>query len=195
MTRPNLPARRLLVVAAILMLAAWVWRSELFVVQAPDEPARPLALREVAMRRPVGFDVELPGIPNGARLAAGREVLIVQYWAPWERHGLAQAAGLDSLRKLPELRGLRPVLVTFDPFPSVARYVGRMRLGLEVLLDHHRTLAAVLPCPQLPTAYVVDTQGRIAAEIVGEVDWLAPGTRRALLELLAEREPVGVAPV
>ena len=85
------------------------------------------------------------------------------------------------------------VVVCFDPFPSVARYVARARLRLGVMLDHGRTLAQALPCPSLPYTYVLDRDGRIAVAQPGPVDWLGPGTRDALRRVLAEPARHGTA--
>jgi hypothetical protein len=84
------------------------------------------------------------------------------------------------------MQGLRVVVVCFDPFPSVARFVARQRLRLSVLIDSRAALRAVLPCPSVPYTYVLDSAGRLAVAQPGEVDWLAAETRAALSELLAE---------
>jgi hypothetical protein len=89
------------------------------------------------------------------------------------------------------MEGLRVALVCSDPFPSVARYVGRHRLRLLVLLDGQHELRRMLPCPALPYTYVVDRAGRIAVAQEGEVDWLGPATRATLTWLLAESRPAG----
>ncbi len=185
-------ARGVLVGAAVAALAFAVWRAELFTVSRPGERPRPLELIAPGLRAQSEFDVTLPAVPVGMeRLTPGSGVLVLHYWAPWERHGLLQAQLLDSLRRSEELGGLRVVVVCFDPFPSVARFVGRNRLRLPVLLDGRRQLRGPLPCPSLPYTYVIDAGGRIAVTQPGEVDWLAPDTRRALRALLIEQEEAG----
>jgi peroxiredoxin len=120
------------------------------------------------------------------RLHQGGRVLLLHYWAPWERNARAQAAALDSLSHLDGLEGLDVALVCFDPFPSVARFVARQRLRLVVLLDGERRLRQTLPCPSIPYTYVIDSQGRIAVAQAGEVDWLGAETRAMLGRLLGE---------
>jgi hypothetical protein len=178
------------VAAFLAVLAIVVYRAQLFTVSRPGDAPRALALRAPAERRPASFDVVLPQVPVGmAHLRDGGEVLLVHYWAPWERHGAMQAALLDSLRREPDLEALRAVIVCFDPFPSVSRYVARHRLRLPVLLDGRRRMRAALPCPSVPYTYVLDRRGRIAAAQPGEVDWFAPGSRDALRALIAEDGP------
>ena len=68
----------------------------------------------------------------------------------------------------------------------MARYVGRNRLRVPVLLDGRRALVPKLPCPSIPFTYVIDATGHIAVAQAGEVDWFAPGTWATLRGLLAE---------
>ena len=123
-------------------------------------------------------------------LRDGQGVILVHYWAPWERDGAAQASLLDSLRRLEPLADLRVVLVCFDPFPSVARFVARRRLRLAVLLDTEHRLRRALPCPSVPFTYVIDGAGRIAVAQAGEVDWLSERTKAGLAELLTHARGV-----
>ena len=182
-------ARAAIVAVVIATLAILVYRAELFTVSKPGEAPRPLALRAPADRPHASFDVVLPQVPVGmAHLRDGGEILLVHYWAPWERHGGAQASLLDSLRREPDLEAVRTVIVCFDPFPSVSRYVARRRLRLPVLLDTDRSMRKALPCPSVPYTYVLDREGRIAAAQAGEVDWFAPVSRATLRALIAETE-------
>ena len=179
---------RALIVTLLLVAVAWVaWRSQLWTVARPGDKPAALRLRSRESRTPVRIDATLPVVPFGMEhVESGRGVLLIHYWAPWEHAGRQQVAFLDSLRQLPEVEGLRVVVVCFDPFPSVARFVARQRLRLSVLIDGRGLLREALPCPSVPYTYVVDGAGRLAVAQPGEVDWLAPGTREALAALLAE---------
>jgi hypothetical protein len=179
--------RAVIVAVVVAALAIVVFRAQLFTVSRPGDGPRALVVRASAERPEAFFDVVLPQVPVGmAHLRGGGSVLLVHYWAPWERHGATQAALLDSLRREPDLEPLRAVIVCFDPFPSVSRFVARRRLRLPVLLDSERRMRAVLACPSVPYTYVLDRAGRIAVAQPGEVDWFAPGTREALRTLLEE---------
>jgi hypothetical protein len=185
---PLQPAAALLL--ALGAIALVVWRAQLFTVARPGERPQPLAARPAGERVPARLDVVLPAVPVGMRrLHEGGGVLLIHYWAPWERHALDQARGLDSLRREPDLERLQAAIVCFDPFPSVSRYVARQRLRLAVLLDGPGELRRTLPCPSIPYTYVIDAAGRVAVAQAGEVDWRAPETREALARLLAEPGP------
>lgn len=177
-------APALLVLGAAGLLA---WHAELFTVARPGARPLPLAPAAPADRRAARFDVTLPAVPVGAaRLAPGGRVLLVHFWAPWERHAARQAIALDSLRRALPPGAVDVAVVSFDPFPSLARYLVRLRVHLPVVLDHQGALAGALPCPSMPYTYVLDRDGRIVVAQAGEVDWLAPATWRTLTALLAE---------
>jgi len=186
--------RAQLVLATFGALGMLVWHGELFTVQKSGAVPVPLALVPAAARRTVEFDATLAAVPAGAeRVYTGAGVTIVHYWAPWERHSGAQARGLDSLRRVLPPGSVRVAVICFDPYPSVARYVARLRLRLPVLLDQRRHLADQLACPSIPYTYVLDRSGRIAVAQAGEVDWLAPQTR-SVLESLAGEPTLAPAP-
>ncbi len=177
-------------VALVAVLALAAWRSELIRVERRGSQPVPLQLVPAAARRATAFDASLPVVPVGVqRVTAGDGVVLVHYWAPWERHSGLQALALDSLRRTLPAGELRVAVVCFDPYPSVSRYITRLRLRLPVLLDLQRALVGRLPCPSIPDTYLVDRSGRIAAEHAGEVDWLAPATRATLDSLFAEPPP------
>ena len=177
------------VIALVLAGGVLLWRSQL-VRLAPTEHPQPLAVMDASARRPLACDVVLPAAPVGMiHLQSGHHPLLLHYWAPWERHGRAQAATLDSLARDFRSSDLEIVIVCSDPFPSVARFVARQRLRLRVLLDGPGELRAQVPCPRLPHTVLLDRDGRAAAVQSGEIDWLAPATRAALTRVLAEPAP------
>lgn len=179
--------RTLVVALLVVAVSGIAWRSQLWTVARPGDAPEALRLRAGHDRTEVQVDATLPAVPVGmVHLESGRGVLLIHYWAPWEHAGRAQVALLDSLRQLPEMQGLRVVVVCFDPFPSVARFVARQRLRLNVLIDSRMALRATLPCPSVPYTYVLDGAGRLAVAQGGEVDWLSAGTRETLAALLAE---------
>jgi len=171
---------------AVLLLALGalglvLWRAELFTVSRPGETPRPLA--RVSAHDSRTFEVSLPQVPVGVtRVASAEGAWLVHYWAPWERHGRAQVLALDSLVRTLPPGAPRIVVVCFDPFPSVARFVARLRLGVPVLLDHHRQLQEALPCPSIPYTWLVGADGRVWVSQPGEVDWHSAETRALLLE-------------
>lgn len=187
----SLAARIALLLLGVVAVLAW--RAELYTVQQPGIAPAPLTLLPPAARLPIEFDAVLPVVPVGMRrLASDQGPILIHYWAPWQHDGRSQARDLDSLAHDPDLAGLHIAIVCFDPFPSVARYVGRNRLTLPVLLDGPHVLASRLPCPSIPYTYLIDANGRIAGSLAGDVDWWAPATIIALRRLIAE--PVEVPP-
>jgi hypothetical protein len=166
----------LLVIGAFGLL---LWRAQLFTVARPGDGPRPLVVAPES--EPRAFAATLPVVPVGVmRVEPGTVPLLVHYWAPWERHSRAQVTGLDSLAALLGPEQVRVVVVCFDPFPSVARYVRRHDVRSPVLLDLRRELQVALPCPSMPYTWLLDADGRVIVSQPGEVDWFAPGTRAAI---------------
>lgn len=174
-------------IAVIGLGGLFLWRAELFTVSRSTSGPQALVLNPVAERAPAAFDAVLPMVPIGMLHLHPREgAQVIHFWAPWMKHATAQAVALDSLRKGLPPGEVRFAVVCFDPFPSVSRFLRRNRLSLPVVLDHHHALTRDLPCPSIPYTYVIDRQGRTAAVIEGEIDWLAPATRETLLRLASE---------
>jgi hypothetical protein len=180
----------LVALVLIAIVAALAVRRDLYSIQRPGPGPTPLALSN-AGRPQVDFDVVLPVVPVGMRRVRSLDgPLLIHYWAPWERHSREQARALDSLAHSAGSAGLRVAMVCFDPFPSVARYVGRQRLRVPVLLDGRRELAATLPCPSLPYTYLIDRSGRVALAMPGEVAWWDPVTLATLRTVATEPPPL-----
>lgn len=179
---PRRPELRLRIAALLLVIGAFgllLWRAQLFTVARPGDGPRPLVVAPES--EPRAFAATLPVVPVGVmRVEPGTVPLLVHYWAPWERHSRAQVTGLDSLAALLGPEQVRVVVVCFDPFPSVARYVRRHDVRSPVLLDLRRELQVALPCPSMPYTWLLDADGRVIVSQPGEVDWFAPGTRAAI---------------
>jgi peroxiredoxin len=183
------PLVRFALLAAVLVLVALAWRGQLVRVGRDPSP-RPLVLLAEAERRDLPCDVVLPTVPVGmTRVHSGGSPLLIHYWAAWERDGRTQAAALDSLVKLLAPTDLRVVMVSSDPFPSVARFVQRQRLKLRVLLDGPGLLQSQIPRPQLPHTVLIGRDGRAAVVQSGPVDWLGPETRATLEDVIGEPAP------
>ena len=190
---PLRPRHVAIAIALVLVAGVLLWRSQLVRLATVDHP-RPLAVLAPPARRPVPCDVVLPAAPVGMiHIQSGHHPLLLHYWAPWERHGRAQAAALDSLARDLRASDLEIVLVCSDPFPSVARFVARQGLRLRVLLDGPGELRAQVPCPRLPHTVLLDRASRAAVVQSGEIDWLAPATRAAIERVLAEPAPADTA--
>ena len=175
---------RWVVALALAAGAGWAWRSQLFTVSRPGDQPHPLVLGSREPLREAGFDVILPAVPIGVeRLRPGARAMLIHYWAPWERHGARQIVALDSLARSLDPERIRVVVVCFDPFPSVARFIARNGVRSRVLLDGRYQLRHSLPCPSVPFTYALDAQGRVRVAQPGEIDWLAPRTRATLIEI------------
>lgn len=183
--------RAIFVLVVIVAISFAAWRSQLFTVSTSVTTPQALEFLPAEEQHDVSFDVVLQVAPVGLRrLEDGHGPLVIHYWAPWSPDALDEATALDSLGRTATGQSVEVLLVTFEPFPSVARYVGRHRLSTPVLLDTERELRAALPCPRIPYTYLIDRSGRVVGAQEGPVDWIGPRTIATLDSLAATTAPL-----
>lgn len=135
------------------------------------DQAERVALLPGAERRPLP---ELAGetlIPPPARLTlpgAHRNPLFVDVWASWCTACREEAPALARLARR-YAGAVRFVGIDTQDTRGAARaFVRRYRLSFPHLFDPKATLAGKLGVFGVPTVYLVDRRGRIAATIVGK---------------------------
>ena len=85
-------------------------------------------------------------------------------------------------------KGFELLAISIDVFgkEAVAPFVAEYGLTFPVLLDPQDTVSSQLLGGGIPTSYVLDKRGRIAAVEVGTRDWNSERFRQLLDQLLAE---------
>ncbi len=149
------------------------------------EQADRVALLQEAKRRRLP-EIEAPTLsPPPARLALAAlrgKPLFVDVWASWCTACREEAPALARLAHR-YARAVRFVGIdTQDSAAAAQAFVRRYGLLFPHLLDPKSTLAAKLGVFGVPTVYLVDRRGRIAATIIGKRD---ERTFDAYLRLLA----------
>lgn len=172
---------------------------------APPVPAGQLLMTAAPVPAP---SIDLPAAGGGSvSLAASRgQVVVVNFWASWCQACVQELPSLVALARegsASHPRRLRVVAVSVDEAPGAAERFfaissfGGQPDGLIVALDPGGSGAArAFSCTgrgacraedlRLPETYIVDREGRIAAFVVGAIDWTTPAVRRLLEPLLGE---------
>ncbi len=68
----------------------------------------------------------------------------------------------------------------------VGPYKRRNRLTFPHLLDPDNDVTTVYGVRQVPTTFIVDKRGRVAARVVGPRPWAAPEFQRLFEEMVSE---------
>ncbi|GIX47180.1 MAG: hypothetical protein KatS3mg131_1391 [Candidatus Tectimicrobiota bacterium] len=190
-TRPRrgLGRRGWQLVAMLALLAAY-----LVLRQLAATPRAPALAPAAAARAPFPVDFTLPDLQgNLVRLADTRgRVVLLNFWATWCPPCRAEMPALEALHRDYQKRGLTILAISSDVEgeKAVAPFVRRYGLTFTVLLDPRNTLGERLQVRGLPTTYLLDKAGRIAAYEVGIRDWNGSKMRRFLEALLAEEAPL-----
>lgn len=154
---------------ALLGLALLGW--------APETPAAAASARIVVHDAPsVLPELTLRGRDGPAvtlESFRGRAVLL-DLWASWCLPCRVEAPSLDRLQARVGRARLAVLAVSIDRlgWPAVERF--RTALGirhLDTFLDDERTLIAALGVRGVPTALVIDADGREVARVEGGLDW------------------------
>ena len=121
-------------------------------------------------------DFELPGVDGQTyrRDEYHGRYLLVNFWAVWCPPCLKEMPSME--RAYTQLKGDRFELLAVHVGPSLEdakKFAGEHGLSFPVLVDESMALGTwqVLG---LPTTFLLDPQGRIVAEAVGDREWDSP---------------------
>ena len=115
-----------------------------------------------------------PTLDGGSFTASTGKVLVLNVWASWCSPCRAEAPALQELSmKHPEVQFLG--VLTRDSLVSARAFVERFGIQYPSLVDDAILLKfhGQLTPNAIPTTLIIDTQGRIAARVSGEVTYSA----------------------
>lgn len=133
---------------------------------------------------------ELPSIDGGSKRFEdyrGR-YLLVNFWAVWCAPCRAEMPAMERLYEKYAGDDFEVLAIHVGPSTAGAkRYAESQGLKFPILVDEEMALSD-WAVKGLPTTYLIDPQGRIVAQTVGELQWDAASTRRTLERLLGRTE-------
>jgi len=97
------------------------------------------------------------------------KVVAVRFWADWCPFCAEEMHDIEPLYGRYRDRGLVVVAVNVRQDPeTAARFVERLGLSYDVVLDQDGAVARAYGVIGLPTTFFVDREGRVATRILGE---------------------------
>ncbi len=117
------------------------------------------------------------------------KVVLLDFWATWCGPCREEFPALDRLQAKLGGRGLAVVPVSIDlkGLPAVDAFYAKLQIQhLPKYIDDTRESAKVLGLRGLPSAVLLDRQGREVARVEGPVDWESAPATTLLAKLLDE---------
>jgi len=156
--------------AALLLLAAWLLAAAgcggKLAVLEPGDPAPPFALQDLE-----GRTVSLAEL-------RGRYVF-VRFWADWCKSCRTEMPIIEEKYRQHRAAGFEVLALNVrQGRETAARFAREVGIGYPVLLDRDGGVAQAYGVIGLPTTFLVDREGRIVEEILGDMN------RRSLSDLL-----------
>jgi thiol-disulfide isomerase/thioredoxin len=173
---------------ALILFLVGVFLALQWIASQPQKSA--MAPPPPQSRRPFTLDFTLPTL-HGQTLQLsdlqGR-VVLVNFWATWCHPCRTEMPSMNALYQAYHHQGLEILAVASVPqgYEIVAPFVQDQMLTFPVLLDPGNVIGTRLPVQGLPTSYLLDKQGRVAALELGARNWNAANVRQLIETLLAE---------
>lgn len=101
-------------------------------------------------------------------------VLLVHFWATWCANCTAEMKKLNQLQKTLKKESVIviPVSEDFKGNDVIREFYKNHKLkNLLNFVDHHNNLFGTFDAANLPTSFIIDTDGQNVARIVGAADW------------------------
>jgi thiol-disulfide isomerase/thioredoxin len=119
-------------------------------------------------------------------LAAYRgKVVLVNFWATWCPPCREEMPSMQALRERLAGKGFEVLAVNLmESEEKIAAYSDSELIDLPFLMDRDGTAAGRWKVHMLPTSFVIDRQGAIRYQLVGEANWTGPDVAPTIERLL-----------
>lgn len=120
------------------------------------------------------------------------EVLLVNAWASWCRHCLAEMPGLQQVHEVYLDRGLRVIGVNIDARRDQAaavRLLFELGIGYDIWMDPDNHIGSALLTLVTPETLLIDRQGQVVYRWRGRFDPMSSRSRARYAAVLAAPLP------
>jgi peroxiredoxin len=106
--------------------------------------------------------------------------ILLYFWSTLSSVSQDELPAIEKLYETLKKDGISVVSVDLgDPSNEVAEFVKKNKLSFTVLLDQQGALEKVYARIRVPTAYIIDPEGFLAAATAGQSNWNTPEMRIA----------------
>jgi thiol-disulfide isomerase/thioredoxin len=125
---------------------------------------------------------------------AGRPVL-VNFWATWCAPCRKEMPSLEGLQnRLGDKIAILAISEDSGGQKAVAPFIARFGItALRTYLDPTSAVGRAFKVDGLPTSFLVDRQGRVVGQVVGEAQWDSPKMLSVIEPLLRQEEIVKIS--
>ncbi len=118
------------------------------------------------------------------------QVVVINLWATWCAPCRVEMPSIEHLYRRFRSEGLTVLAVSFDKGQdeAVRAFAKEKKLSFPILIDHDMEVENKYQTLTIPSTFVVDKRGVIAARVDGAKNWESPETFKAI-EFLLNREP------
>lgn len=120
-------------------------------------------------------------------------VVLVHFWATWCANCTKEMKSLDRLQKLVRKEPIivMPISEDFKGLEVVKEFYKNHKLkSLLSFIDNKNELFSMLGAVNLPTSYIISTDGKNVSKITGAVDWESDQMVQLLRSYIQPRESV-----
>ena len=137
------------------------------------------------------MDLQLPDLTGEVRNLYDHhdKVVLLTFFATWCPQCNAELPQLVHIQEQYQRRGFTVVAVSIDQDAKeeVQQWVTEKQLNYPVLHDQTFTVRNSHDISLVPTIYVLDKNMKLAAKVIGEINWQSEEATQLIDRLLAER--------
>jgi peroxiredoxin len=156
---------------------------------AAEDPFKALTLSTPSPREAAREFTVPASDGNSLRLVQYRgQVVVLNFWATWCVPCREEMPAMERVYERFKDRGLVVLAVSVDVAGAdVARFVEQRRFTFPIGLDPKRALATTYGVRALPSSFLIDRRGQLAARAIGPREWDSAAAHAVIEALLEER--------
>jgi cytochrome c biogenesis protein CcmG/thiol:disulfide interchange protein DsbE len=156
-------------IAALPVMAASDWKA----YSTPEGQApQALSLGDLA-----GKTVDLKSLKG--------QVVLLNFWATWCEPCRDEMPAMNRLQQKFGARGLRVIAVNLgESRPRIEQFLRTTPVDFLILRDDDSAVSKAWRVRVLPASFLLDRNGMLRYQLVGEAKWDSPSLQAPILELL-----------